>query len=109
MKEAESVLVTLKDSALMQDLWKSYQQKFPYASDYSWDDVMWSTRKLAHEAGLTVEKNILERSLFKVMHTLSPACTAFTLENDKMSFHREKHQPLCDFVRINKRQTKDKF
>lgn len=87
MKEAESVLVTLKDSALMQDLWKSYQQKFPYASDYSWDDVMWSTRKLAHEAGLTVEKNIVERSLFKVMHTLSPACTAFTLEKDKMSFH----------------------
>ena len=27
MKEAESVLVTLKNSFLMQDLWKSYQRK----------------------------------------------------------------------------------
>lgn len=62
MKEAESVLVTLKDSVLMQDLWKSYQRKFPYAADYSWDDVMWSARKLAHEAGLTVEKpSVIER------------------------------------------------
>ena len=62
MKEAESVLVTLKDNALMQDLWKSYQRKFPYAADYSWDDVMWSARKLAHEAGLIVEKpSVIER------------------------------------------------
>jgi predicted nucleotidyltransferase component of viral defense system len=56
MKNAENVLVTLKESSLMQDLWKSYQRKYPYAADFSWDDVMWSARKLSSEAGLPVKK-----------------------------------------------------
>ena len=62
MKEAESVLVALKDSSLMQNLWKNYQCKFPYAADYSWNDVIRSARILAHEAGLAVEKtSVIER------------------------------------------------
>ena len=62
MKEAESVFAALKDSSLMQDLWKSYQRKFPYATDYSWNDVMWSVQELAYKAGLSVEKpSVIER------------------------------------------------
>ena len=56
MKDAENVLVALAGSSLMQDLWKSYQRKFPYAADASWNDVMSSARKLAHAAGLSVEQ-----------------------------------------------------
>ena len=55
MKEAENVLIALKDSPLMQNLWKNYQQKFSYAINYSWHDVMHSVRKLAYKAGLSVE------------------------------------------------------
>lgn len=53
---AENVLVTLNESSQMQNLWKGYQRKYPYAADYSWDDVMWSARKLAHAAGLPVKE-----------------------------------------------------
>lgn len=56
MKEVENVLAALKESSLMQDLWKNYQRKFPYAADYSWDDVLWSVRILSFEAGLSVRK-----------------------------------------------------
>lgn len=56
MEEAENVLAALKESSLMQDLWKNYQRKFPYAADYSWDDVLWSVRILSFEAGLSVRK-----------------------------------------------------
>lgn len=56
MEEAENVLAALKESSLMQDLWKNYQRKFPYAADYSWDDVLWSARILSFEAGLSVRK-----------------------------------------------------
>ena len=52
MKDAGKVLVTVKNSLLMQDLWKRYQRRFSYAEDYSWDDVIQSARKLAQEAGL---------------------------------------------------------
>ncbi len=56
MKNAENVLAALEESSLMQDLWKSYRRKYPYAAGYSWDDVMRSARKLSREAGLPVEK-----------------------------------------------------
>ena len=56
MNEAEKVLSALTDSPLMQDLWKNYQRKFPYAADYSWHDVMKSARSLSYAAGLSVEK-----------------------------------------------------
>lgn len=56
MKDSEDVLAALEKSSLMQDLWTSYQRKFPYAADYSWDDVMRSARILSREAGLSVEK-----------------------------------------------------
>ena len=64
MKDAEAVLITLKESSLMQNIWKNYQRKFPYAADYSWNDVMWSARKLAYEAGLPVKKP----SVIEVIH-----------------------------------------
>lgn len=62
MEDAEKVLVAIKESSLMQNLWKSYQRKFPYAADYSWNDVMRSARKLSYEAGLSVGKpSVLDR------------------------------------------------
>lgn len=61
MKDAEKVLTTLNESSQMQNLWKSYQRKFPYAADYSWTDIMWSARKLSLKAGLSVKKpSVLE-------------------------------------------------
>lgn len=65
MKDAENVLAALKESSLMQDLWKNYQRKFPYAADYSWDDVMRSARKLSYEAGLSVRKPSVLESIHK--------------------------------------------
>lgn len=55
MCDAESVLVSLEKNSLMRDLWKNYQQKFSYAADYSWDDVIRSARILSYQAGLSVE------------------------------------------------------
>lgn len=61
MKDAEKVLTTLNESSQMQNLWKSYQCKFPYAADYSWTDIMWSARKLSLKAWLSVKKpSVLE-------------------------------------------------
>ena len=55
MENAEAVLAAVEKSRVMRELWKGYQQKYPYASGYSWEDVMVSARKLSSDAGLSVE------------------------------------------------------
>lgn len=61
MKDAEKVLTTLNESSQMQNLWKSYQRKFPYAADYSWTDIIWSARKLSLKAGLSVKSPLCSK------------------------------------------------
>lgn len=43
-------------------MWTTYQKKFKYAKAYTWDDIMWSVRKLSVEAKLNVESpSVLEK------------------------------------------------
>lgn len=88
MKNAENVLFALNESSLMQVLWKNYQKKYPYAADYSWNDVIRSARQLAYEAGLIEPKDIkIEKpSVLETMQRLasdptSPVCQSKEKEN----------------------------
>ena len=46
----------------MKKMWTTYQKKFRYARSYTWDDMMWSVRKLSVEAKLNVESpSVLEK------------------------------------------------
>jgi predicted nucleotidyltransferase component of viral defense system len=47
-EDAETILDEIESSAEMVSLWKSYQRKFEYAVDVSWDDVMAAVRRLCH-------------------------------------------------------------
>ena len=44
--EVEEILNDIEDSGYMQRLWSSYQNKFNYADDVLWEEVMMSVRKL---------------------------------------------------------------
>ena len=44
--EGEEILNDIEDSGYMQRLWISYQNKFNYAADVLWEEVMMSVRKL---------------------------------------------------------------
>ena len=44
--EVEEILNDIEDSGYMQRLWISYQNKFNYADDVLWEEVMMSVRKL---------------------------------------------------------------
>ena len=46
INDAETILNEIGTSSEMKALWKSYQSKFDYAVDISWDDVMKSVRRL---------------------------------------------------------------
>lgn len=47
--EGNRILKEIEDSEIMQELWKSYQKKFSYAEDISWERVMDSIEKLFAE------------------------------------------------------------
>lgn len=40
------ILNDVRDSTIMQELWKSYQANYPYAENVTWNDVMNATRRL---------------------------------------------------------------
>ena len=44
--EVEEIINDIEDSGYMQRLWISYQNKFSYAADVLWEEVMMSVRKL---------------------------------------------------------------
>ena len=44
--EVEEILNDIEDSGYMQRLWISYQNKFNYAADVLWEEVMMSVRNL---------------------------------------------------------------
>lgn len=48
--DGNRILKEIEDSEVMQGLWKSYQKKFSYAEDISWEVVMRSIEKLFVEA-----------------------------------------------------------
>lgn len=45
-EEAPKIISAISDDTQLHILWKSYQKKYPYASDISYEDVMNSTRSL---------------------------------------------------------------
>lgn len=46
LAEADLILNEIFESAVLQKLWKSYQKKFDYAANVTWNDIMASTRRL---------------------------------------------------------------
>lgn len=62
LENAENVLKAVNSSDDMKKMWTTYQKKFRYAKAYTWDDIMWSVRKLSVEAKLNVESpSVLEK------------------------------------------------
>lgn len=48
LNDAQEIFDEIQNDSNMQKLWKSYQKKFSYASDISWEMVMESVRELYH-------------------------------------------------------------
>lgn len=46
LNDVQEIFDEIQSNSNMQKLWKSYQKKFPYASDISWEMVMESVREL---------------------------------------------------------------
>lgn len=42
-EEAPKIMADVSDDAQLHTLWKSYQKKYPYAADISYEDIMEST------------------------------------------------------------------
>ena len=45
-EEAPKIMAAVSDDAQLHTLWKSYQKKYPYAADISYEDIMKSTMLL---------------------------------------------------------------
>lgn len=48
LKDAQEIFDEVQSDSGMEKLWKSYQKKFSYAADISWETVMESVRELYH-------------------------------------------------------------
>jgi len=48
LPDADMILTEISESAVLIDLWLSYQRKFKYAADVIWDDVMISIKRLVN-------------------------------------------------------------
>jgi len=48
VKDSATILKEIKDSEAMRGLWNSYQKKFSYAEDISWDMVMHAVQNLCN-------------------------------------------------------------
>lgn len=42
-EEAPQIMAAVSDDAQLHTFWKSYQKKYPYAADISYEDIMEST------------------------------------------------------------------
>lgn len=47
--EGPQIITAIKEDAQLHNLWKSYQKKYPYAADISYEDIMESTKNLFHK------------------------------------------------------------
>ena len=45
-EEAPKIMAAVSDDAQLHTLWKSYQKKYPYAADISYEDIIESTMLL---------------------------------------------------------------
>ena len=51
-EEALKIMTTVRDDAQLHKLWKTYQKKYPYASDIGYDDIMDSIKTLCNRIGI---------------------------------------------------------
>ena len=58
LENAESVLQEVESNIEMKKLWNIHQEKFKYAAEYTWDEIMLSVRELSLEAKLNVKKHL---------------------------------------------------
>lgn len=58
LENVESVLQEVESNIEMKKLWNIYQEKFKYAAEYTWDEIMLSVRELSLEAKLNVKKHL---------------------------------------------------
>lgn len=56
LENVESIINDVESSENMTNMWRIYQKKYKYASDYNWDVVVNSVRKLLIEIKNNVEK-----------------------------------------------------
>lgn len=47
--EGPQIITAIEEDAQLHNLWKSYQKKYPYAADISYEDIMESTKNLFHK------------------------------------------------------------
>lgn len=47
--EGPQIITAIKEDVQLHNLWKSYQKKYPYAADISYEDIMESTKNLFHK------------------------------------------------------------
>ena len=47
--EGPQIITAIEEDAQLHNLWKSYQKKYPYAADISYEDIMESTKHLFHK------------------------------------------------------------
>lgn len=63
LENAEMVLKSVENDDTIKKLWKEYQEKYSYAKDYSFANVISSVRKLSIEAGLNMKKPSISANL----------------------------------------------
>ena len=51
-EEALKIMTTISDDAQLHKLWKTYQKKYSYAADISYDDIMASIKTLCNRIGI---------------------------------------------------------
>ena len=47
--EGSQIITAIEEDVQLHTLWKSYQKKYPYAADISYEDIMESTKHLFHK------------------------------------------------------------
>lgn len=47
--EGSQIITAIENDVQLHNLWKSYQKKYPYAADISYEDIMESTKHLFHK------------------------------------------------------------
>lgn len=47
--EGSQIITAIENDVQLHNLWKSYQKKYPYAADISYEDIMESTKNLFHK------------------------------------------------------------
>lgn len=84
VENAEKVLSAIENDKNIQTLWDVYQSKFKYAQEYSWNEVMWSIRKLSSEAKLDVEKPSVLENIKQFQKSDTPVINKLSKEDREL-------------------------